>query len=402
MICLLGASATLVATRAEAIELVTRDDGTRFAFTGYAQPYFRWVDNPCSARLTDADTVDCNRTTVPDGFGLQNARLVFEGDWETRGRMNLEIATVPNVELVEVEFAFEPVSNLLLRVGRIRVPFARQALTSESKMQFVGRTDSLKYTPGRQLGAAIRYEPTIGGSPWFGLDLGVFNGESSEERAPINNIDEQFLVAARVRVSPLGERVPLSEGDLRAPGERSRLLLELGATTSYESRGENNGNYEDRRTSADVAALYRGASLYAQAVLVDRDFRADDVDPDFTATGFSVQVGYFAPLPWVERHLELAGRYEVFDPSAATDASRDADLRAPQAGSGPARPEGSQARSILTGGVNLYLQGHDLKLQLNYIHREELEDWVGSAQSPGLLKRSVDDDAAFAQMTWRM
>jgi hypothetical protein len=115
------------------------------------------------------------------------------------------------------------------------------------------------------------------------------------------------------------------------------------------------------------------------------------------------------PGRWTEEHLELAARYEWFDPKAAANPDEAAGIRSQVAGSGYASPSGqaTQARSILTTGANIYFAGHDFKLQLNYVRRTELENWAKSVPDPTLdfalpASREVDDDSFVAQLTYRL
>ena len=93
--------------------------------------------------------------------------------------------------------------------------------------------------------------------------------------------------------------------------------------------------------------------------------------------------------------------------SDAADVARAAEIRAQAPGSGYARPDGAQARSVLTTGANIYFAGHDFKLQLNYVRRTELEDWeksVANPEEPFTLpaSREVDDNSFVAQLTYRL
>lgn len=406
----------LLPARAHAIDVVKLDDGTRFAFSGYAQPYFRIVQNPCQQSITPGTpaegstpaipgSVQCTRSVIPDGFGLQHVRLVFEGENPGRGRLNLEIATAPNVELTEMDLGFDLTPHTVLRVGRMKVPYSRGGLVSESRAQFVVRTDQSTLATGRQLGIALKQSFDIAGiSDFATLEVGAFNGDKEAERSTINNIDEEFLYTARLVVQPTGKLKKLYEGDLRPLAERDTLhaTLGLGATTEKNAAED----YDQIRAGADLNLLYGGASLLAESLYLERRFDGD-VDIDYSGLGWAVAAGSFVPGSWTSEHLELAARYEWFDPKAALDAAQAAGVRAQAPGSGYARPDGTQARSVTTAGANLYFAGHDFKVQINYVHREELEDWDKSVADPTdpltpAASRQVDDDSFVAQLTYRL
>jgi len=426
LLTLLPLLTLLAPSAAHAIDVVKLEDGTRFAFSGYAQPYFRIVENPCQQTLipstpavpaTDTEeaipaisgSVQCTRSIIPDGFGLQHVRLVFEGENPGRGKLNLEIATAPNVELIEMDLGFELAPHTGLRVGRMKVPYSRGGLVSESRSQFVVRTDQSTLATGRQLGIALKQTLDLGGIAEFAsLEVGAFNGDKEAERSTINNIDEEFLYTARLVLQPTGKLKKLYEGDLRPVGERNQLhaALGLGATTETNA----NEDYEQIRAGADLNVLYGGMSLLAESLYLERTFTAE-VDLDYSGLGWAVAAGAFVPGQWTNEHLELAARYEWFDPKAATDPAKAAEIRAQAPGSGYARPDGTQARSVMTAGANVYFAGHDFKLQLNYMRRTELEDWSLSApepidpENPPTVidpSREVDDNSFVAQLTYRL
>ena len=85
---------------------------------------------------------------------------------------------------------------------------------------------------------------------------------------------------------------------------------------------------------------------------------------------------------------------------AGLHADREADLRPTSSGTGPANTSGHQASRNYVAGINWYFFGNDLKLQLNYTHRQALENTVQSAAEAD-VPLDVDDDTFFAQLTFR-
>jgi hypothetical protein len=395
----------LIAAPAVAIDLFESEDGqTRFAFTGYAQPYYRLVDNPCSY----SNEGECTRSTVGDGFGLTRARIAFEGQ-HGRSDFKVEIRTIPNVELLELRLRFDITDGFLVTAGRFRVPFSRQELTSESRLQLIDRAALIKGTPGRQLGLGITLSSDVLRSTrlpddLIRLDAGVFNGESAKERAPVNNIDENFLYAARLAVNPFGG-FAFSEADVRDPDERHRPLLSIAGSTTWERRGEGNGNYRQQNLGADLSFRWHGFSFYTEYFRYTRNFDDDVRNADYIASGYNVQAGWFIPAPYVRERLEIAGRVQEWDPQTAADPARADELLSSTAGSGPARggedtSTSTQAHRDYVLGLNWYFRGHDLKLQANYTWRTEIEDFVNS-RGNAAIPRDVDDNTFFLQLTYR-
>jgi len=400
---LLAAAIAALPASAHAIDLYESDDGEiSFGIGGYTQPYFRVVQNPCN--WSSAAEPACSRVVVPDGFGLSRARLVFEGDYAERGSFKLELRTIPNVELLEMQVSFEPLEWLRIDVGRYKVQFSRQDLTSESRLQF-DRSDFSRAMPGRQLGMSAT--ATFGPSAVDDLIMvsaGLFNGESDSDRAPVNNIDEAFLVAGRLEVAPFG-RPRYAEGDLRSAEDRRTPSLVVGAGAAYSERSPENDNFRQQSMGADVMFMVHGISVYAEGFRYDRDYRDDLLNADKFGQGAVAQVGVFVPAPYLREHLEVAGRVQAWDPDVARDPDRDEELVAQSAGSGAANPSGTQGRVAYSGGLNWYFFGHDLKLQLNYTRRVETEDYARSATSePGVVgsvTKQIDDDSFLAQLTMR-
>ncbi len=401
-----GLVAGLATHGAVALDVYESEDGsTRFYVAGYVQPYVRWVENPCTYSTTSLPPDPCTENVVPDGFGLTRARIGLGVSREGLGALYVELRTVPNVELLEARLDFEPFEGFQVSAGRFRVPFSQQELTSESRLQLIDRASLISSTPGRQLGVALSYETGFGidglAPDMLGVSVGVFNGESAKERAPINNIDEDFLYGARLRVSPWGAP-PLAEGDLRPAGEREQLVMSLGASWTLETRGPENGDYRQQRLGADLLAAWQGVFVYGEYYRFDLDYARDETSVDHRGEGWNVQAGVMVPAPYLREHLEVAGRVEYWDPQTARDAERERELLSPVAGSGPARPGGStQATRSYVAGVNWYFTGHDLKLQANYTHREGAEPWELSAENPE-VPAEVGDDTFFLQLTYRL
>lgn len=395
----LALGALAAAPSASAFELYSNDDGLSFSVEGYAQPYYRWIDNTCT--YDNGDGSCGTQRTIPDGFGLSRARISFRGDLMERGSFKLELATIPNAQLLEARFDFDPLPWLRITAGRFKVPFSRQELTSESRLQIIDRPRFVKATPGRQIGIAVQTQFGIGDTAddLITLSGGVFNGESAKEQAPVNNIDEHFLYASRLEIAPFGQPA-LMEGDLRDAAERRLPALVVGASWSYNSTGEDTGNYEQRNVGADLGFYWQGLSLYGEVFRSDRDYNNDDLNTDYAGFGWNIQAGYFIPAPYVRERLELVGRVEEFDPQRAHDEDRADEVQPSNSGTGPANSNGTQASRNYVAGLNWYFFGHDLKLQANYTHRQSLENSTTSARDEN-VPLDVNDDTFYLQMNYR-
>ena len=98
--------------------------------------------------------------------------------------------------------------------------------------------------------------------------------------------------------------------------------------------------------------------------------------------------------------VELAARFESYDPKSEADKANNRFFIPGSVGTGPFNSRGEQARDNLVVGATWYIRKHDLKLQANYTTRTETERWAGSELSSDIA-RDVDNNVAGLQLTWR-
>lgn len=98
--------------------------------------------------------------------------------------------------------------------------------------------------------------------------------------------------------------------------------------------------------------------------------------------------------------LELAARFESYDPKTEANKEDERSFIPASVGTGPFNSKGEQARDSLVFGASWYLRKHDLKLQANYTIRRETERWAGAELSSDIA-RDVDNNVAGLQLTWR-
>lgn len=395
----LVALVSLVASSASALTLFEDEEtGRSLSLSGYMQPYVRIVPDICVP--SQADPTQCSVAETPDGFGLQRARLSISGAANDIASFKLELRSVPNMQVLEAVVGARIAPGFTLRFGRYRVPFSRQELISESRLQ-LDRASILSHTPGRQLGASLRFDMP---GNWSALpesfivaEAGVWNGESAKEQSPINNIDSQFLFAGRLEINPLGQ-FPDGEGDLRDGEDRREPLV--GAGVNYARNRNDNDGFDEDTFGADLLAKWNGLSFYAEYGRRNRDYDGINAGVDQYSIGFNTQIGYVLPFMYSGMRWELVVRVEQFDPEVA---ARDADedlLLAQSPGGGPGASEEQQAQRTYVGGLNWYIRGHDFKVQANYSYRQAMEDWSLSAADPD-VPQDVDDNSFLLVATYR-
>ena len=399
---------------AGAAELMKDDAGNSFAVEGYVQPGLRLVDNPCTFAGSDvadassaADLGECTTTETPDGFYLPRARLSVSRNVGPNQKFSVELEALSAVSLVEAKAEFKLPGGTDLTVGRFKVPFSGQDLQSDSKIAFIDKADLAGAGPKRQFGANLGWTAgELGGLPaqWVRLDAGIYNGEATDSATNLpttNNADSDFLTAVRLTLAPQGFTKGLGESDLRAADKREAFEWQLGLASAAETRGKDNGDYDELRSAADLTARWNGYSLYAEGFQLERNFPDGEDSPfDYTGAGWLVQATAAVAESSDGQVLELAARFESYDPKTEANKEDERFFIPGSAGTGPFNSKGEQARDNLVLGASWYIRKHDLKLQANYTIRTETERWAGSELSSDIA-RDVDNNVAGLQLTWR-
>lgn len=366
------------------------------------QPFYRVVQDPCIYAADAPPPADCVDTTVSDGFGFARARLSVKGQLASGVQLQLTLKMFSQVELYDAFAKLRLARGLDFQIGRFKVPFSRQELTSDTRQQFASRATFLAMHPGRQIGATLVWTTRLGiealPEKVLRVEAGTFNGEAPKEGHV--NADDEYLHVVRVEIHPLGE-MKRSEGDLRPAAERGKPLVALGAGWTTETRGPDTGDYDQTRLGADFAAKWFGASLYTEAFRYERDYLGADALADRSGFGWMAQVGTMIPGPYLAEHVEVAGRIERWDPETADDSARADELLSAIPGSGPAGKGGTQGHQEVSAALTWFLRGHELKVNATYTHRTPTEDWAVSDTTEG-VSDDVDDDSLFVQLTLRL
>ncbi|GAB4278301.1 MAG: hypothetical protein Kow0092_34090 [Deferrisomatales bacterium] len=282
-------------------------------------------------------------------FSVQRVRLGLAGhalgnNLTYKVYLNVYSGNETSTDLFDfyADYAFAP--SLAVRAGAYKVPYGIQWNVSASRLQFVERTGvDANFRFDRDTGITVH--GTLGAG--LAYDAGVFNGEGRNR----NNVDDGHLYVGRLLWAPFGGRVFAGQSSLTRP---SRPQLFLSASAAYDddvsshTRSNLDGRLEALGTSdvASVAAFvglrYRGFSLGAEG----HRRRIDPLDEgaaNETAVGYYVQGG---ALVWRDM-VEVAGRYETFDP----DDDRGDDR--------------TRAYGV---ALNLFFAGHRSKLQTDLFH----------------------------------
>jgi len=337
----------------------------------FIQPQFRMRQNAPGA---PNDT---------DGFRFARARLTalgggHVGTLQIGGYVEAELQ--PSFSLfdayVTVSQALPHDATVTVDAGQMRVPISRQQLMSDTRLSFVDKAQLATIAPDRDLGARVTLA-----MPHARLIAGSFNGEGRDQG---QNINESFLTAGRLEITPLGEQAPYAESAFTTP------WLSLAVSAGYDKLTPGSFHENETFLGADLSGAWRGLSGTVEYLEVRHHF-ADAaggvmLQPDFKANGWVAQLAYLLPMAIAPAHaarVELGARVEAIDRNDTT----------------PIIQIGAPEQSVLayTAVVSYYLRRHTAKLQLAATHFTELEDRTATGANAAYA-----NDQLLLQLTYRI
>lgn len=321
-----------------------------------------------------------------NGFRLVHARLTLQGDrdmGEVAGFGHIlagarfEAEMTPDPELLDAYVLLHgglPCGGgFELDAGQVKAPLSRQSLVSDAQLQMVEKARLTALSPDRQLGARFIVHPPL--LPMLELSGGMFNGEG---RNKVANVDENYLWVGRIAFRPVGPDAPLTESAL-GPDQVS-----IAASVAYNASESGDIGRILKYAEADAFVSWKGLSAYAEWLQVSTDQAPSSPDPDFKSNGVNVQAGYLLPLPGsLYRRFEVVARFEEVDPNDTVPIVK--------------RGDSNQSLRRWVVGASYYQLGHDLKLQANFAHVEELEDLDHNGNDA-----TYPNDELLVQLTYRI
>jgi len=292
------------------------------------------------------DKGDSRFKSANDRFYLRRARVNATGKFldEFDFRIELELAGTLSesanlrAQMTDGFINWNHFEFANIKVGQFKTPFGFEQLYSDPKLFTIERSlvnDVL--TLGRAVGAQL------GGTlldKRITYAAGIFNGTLVNFNY---NDNDQFTIVDRVSVTPWRGKLFGQEGQWT-----------LGANYFYsDDVAATNMSAELSFTKKQFAGIRHGCGADLQfhlgpfdlwAEYLGAEFRPDDRKPDdrFHTDGWYVLGGYFV----VPKKLQAIVKYETFDPR---------------------RYEDGNSTDTWTFGLNYYIKGDDLKLQLNYL-----------------------------------
>lgn len=347
---------------------------------GYLQPQFRIRQN--SPAQADQDGFRFARARILLGAQTHAGNLDLSATVETELQPQFSLldayATVARTFGKSDHDKRALPGRISLDIGQMRTPISRQQMLSDSRIAFVDKAQIATIAPDRDLGVRLVLAPPKTPAR---LLLGVFNGEG---RNQVENINESYLYAARLELSPFGRDAQLAEG---AFGGK---VLTVGLSYGHNKLSSQANGLEKRTyLGADLFGSYRGLSGSFEYLVVKYAFDGGDpamLSPDYKGNGWVAQLNYLLPVklpPFQQSRLELGVRIEEIDRNDVIPIAQPGDP--------------NQSVREITGVVTYYMRMHNLKAQLVFNHLTEIED-----KSVVGADATYKNDQAIVQITYRM
>lgn len=262
-------------------------------------------------------SMDSIRLNMNGSLGDFDVHVALEGSSDVGFGIFGGVGGASTVGVIDAYASFAITDSVAVQVGYFRPPFLNDSLRDENEFLFIDRTVSGDAWAFRDHGVAFSFA-----FDQFNAWLGLQNGSDAQ--------GDELAFMGRVEFNAMGSGMSGTEGAYGSGSDENSLNLGVG----YYDDGE-----VDDATAISFDVDYAHGPLYAAASLVDYD---DGIVGALTPAGldsetpWDVTVSYmFAPDEW-----EVAARWEDFDDSNDS--------------------------SALSLGVNYYVEGHDMKWQLNF------------------------------------
>ncbi len=307
-------------------------------------------------------------TAIKDRFRLRRARINLTGDFaenfdfKVEGDFEQSDGTSSNrtdFSATDIFVNWHQFPEAQIKVGQWKAPFGLEQITPDTTLLLAERSlPTGAITPDRQIGAQLWGKPFTNIWP-AQKDLltyyaGIFNGNGRNVSVNDNN---NFMYVGRLELMPFKGKIFGQDSSLKLGGDvlNSRDDQGTNISPSLNLLVNTDGSLSpftlpgaDERTAWSVdAALKLGPfdliGEYLQEKVNGRT--VNGVPPgfaDFTTNGFYVTGAYYL----IPKKLQAVVRWEQLNPGQ----------------------KGNDGIHSITGGLNYYIHGDDIKLMANYIH----------------------------------
>src|SRR5438105_9354470 len=305
---------------------------------------------------------------LKDRFRLRRARINLMGDFAENFDFKIEGEFENSDGISSGRTAFSATDIFVnwhqypeaqIKVGQWKAPFGLEQLTPDTSLYLIERSlPTGAITPERQLGVQIWGKPFTNVWPeekdlltYYG---GIFNGNG---RNISNNDNNKFMYVGRLELMPFKGKLFGQDSSLKLGGDALNSRDDKGTNISQTLNLLVNGDGSlspyvlpgaAERTAWSVDAWFKLGPFdligeYLEEYVNGRT--VNGVAPgfaDFTTNGYYVQGSYFL----IPKKLQAAVRWEDLNPGQ----------------------KGNDGIHSITGGLNYYIHGDDIKLMANYVH----------------------------------
>src|SRR5438094_7437092 len=306
------------------------------------------------------------QTALKDRFRLRRARINLTGDFAEQFDFKIEGDFESSDGLNSGRTAFEGTDIFVnwhqfpwaqIKVGQWKAPFGLEQTTPDTSLYIIERSlPTGAITPERQLGVQLWGKPLASNWPEQ-KDLltyypGIFNGNG---RNITNNDNNNFMYVGRLE-STLFKSKMWGESYLKLGADVLNSRDDAGTNISQSLNLKVNADGSLSPFTLPTAAERTAWSLDAWLKLGRFDLIGEYLEeyvngrtvngvpgmPDFTTNGYYITAGYFL----IPKKLQLAVQWQDLNPGQ----------------------KGNDGIRSITGGLNYYIHGDDIKLMVNYIH----------------------------------
>ena len=299
------------------------------------------------------------------GFFIRRARLTINAKLSDFGYMQLQPeAGKGSFTLKDAYIAFTP-GPFKIMAGNHYVPFSLEALSSSKTLQFVERNLTSQLAPFRQMGLSVSGQ---GMEKKVAYQFGVWNGALNSGKVDVaglkttknqiyhinlaENDNTRYMLAGRVEFHPLGY--------LKKSQENFARKTKLALGVSFYNSDDTPAGGEAADTTKGSNAYELDADLRWEGLSALFEYTARNIDYWDSATAgktanqksYTLQASYL-----LTKKLAIAARYEFLDHDDDDAGFMGAD--------------GQLEDAWTTIGLSYYLNGHHMKVQANYVIKDE-------------------------------
>jgi len=307
------------------------------------------------------------QTAIDDRFRLRRTRINLTGDFAENFDFKVEgdfgagdglNSNRTGFSATDIFINWHQFAEAQIKVGQWKAPFGLEQLTPDPSLIIIERSlPTGALTPERQIGVQLCGKPFTNVWPeqkdLLTYYAGIFNGNGRNTTINDNNA---FMYVGRLELMPFKGKIFGQNSSLKLGGDILNSRDDTGTNISQSLNLLVNADGSLSPFVLSTPAERTAWSLDAWLNLGPFDLIGEYLQervngltlngvpgiPDFTTNGYYITAAYFL----IPKKLQLAMRWEDLNPGQ----------------------RGNDGIRSITGGLNYYIHGDDLKLMLNYIH----------------------------------